>query len=395
MRGDRFQGISMYVHATHALLVLAALIAPAVAVMIGAQTHIGQVISVVLLSLLVATGGALGIALDFIPWHSLLRPFSTRNRRVILSVTVVIAAFFLLLLLSATDNGISVAALPMALALRSISGGSFWSGIARMFTVSVACGVLLCGVVLTTGQLWEPLALALVIALLFAFGLLGQDSIYTLAIELDDLRTLEADRAVASERQRLAGDLHDIQGQHLGLITVEAELVTKLLAIGDAPGAASHARRLQTVAADALGELHRVVHDTRAVSLDQEVTNAAGVLQAAGITVSVEMSEINRLPAPSDRLLGLTVRESITNILKHSRARNCTIRVAAETRHDQEGVALTVVDSGPAAHNSVHASGTGLAMLRERYREVGGEIAILFAHGATLTAWIPAPKEFQ
>ncbi|WP_232547487.1 sensor histidine kinase [Propioniciclava soli] len=387
VKRDRFRGIASYVHASHAILALAALLGPIAAMSLQPSAHIGPAIGVGALACVVALGGAIAVAIDFAPWHRLTRPFAAPRRRMLLDVVVTLAALAILLLLPAVNGGVSIAAIPMAWALRAIAGGSFWSGIARMFVVAVACGLVAGITALATGLVWEPLSL--VVALLFAFGVLGQDSIYSLAIELDDLRALEADRAVATERKRLAGDLHDIQGQHLSLITVEAELVTRLIAAGDTSGATTHARRLQGIAAEALDELHRVVQDTRAVSLEQEVTNAARVLQAAGITVTLDMVDIGPLPEAADRLLGLTVREAITNILKHSRTRDCTIRVAFDTRTGIEGVALSVTDSGPSALHTVRASGTGLTMLRERCREAGGDFAFVAGSGAKLTAWLP------
>lgn len=387
VKGDRIRGIATYVHTSHALLALAALAGPIAAVALQPSAHRGAAIGVGLLAGVVAVGGEVAIATDFAPWHRFLRSFAAPRRRLLLNIVVALAALTILLLVPAANSGVSIAAIPMTWALRAIAGGSFWSGLARMFTVAVACGVVTGITALATGMVWEPLNL--VVALLFAFGVLGQDSIYSLVIELDDLRTLEADRAVETERKRLAGDLHDIQGQHLSLITVEAELVTRLLAAGDACGATSHARRLQDIATDALDELHRVVHDTRAVSLEQEVTNAARVLQSAGIAVTLDMAGIGPLPGAADRLLGLSVREAITNILKHSRTRDCAICVAAETRAGAAGVALSITDSGPSALQGVRARGNGLAMLHERYREAGGEFAFIADSGASLAAWLP------
>lgn len=388
---DNLRGIATYVHSSHALVALAALAGPITVLALEPAAEIGPAIGIGLLAALVATGGGVLVALDFVPWHPTTRPFAAPRRRTLLGVAVVAAALAIMLLLPAPDGLVSIAALPLAWALRGISGGSFWSGSTRMFTVAAAAGVVTGVASLATGQAWEPLTL--VVALILAFGVLGQDSLYALAIELDDLRTLEADRAVATERKRLAGDLHDIQGQHLGLITVEAELVTMLIAAGDSDGAATHARRLQGVAAEALDELHRVVHDTRAVSFAQEIANAARVLESAGIDVTRSVADIDALPESTDRLLGLTVREAITNILKHSRTRDCVIRVARESREGTPGVVLEVTDSGPAAaqagSQTARAGGSGLSMLEERYRDAGGEFTFAWGSGATLRAWAP------
>ncbi|WP_128763724.1 sensor histidine kinase, partial [Micromonospora sp. MW-13] len=344
----------------------------------------------VVLSAVVAALGSVLVAVDLALSHRLVRAVAGRSRRVSLGVLVLAAALAVVILLPDTGSAVSIAAIPLAWALRAIAGGSFWSGIARLFGATAFCAIITAALATGTGAEWNRLTLG--VAALLALGVLGQDSIYTLAIELDDLRGLEAERAVATERKRFAGDLHDIQGQHLGLITVEAELVTRLIATERYGAAAQHAQRVQTIAADALDELHRVVHAYREVTLTEEIANAARVLEAASITVTRTVKHIGQLTGEQDRLLGLTVREAITNILKHTRAASCIIDVTASTRGGRDGVQLVVSDSGPAALHIVRSPGTGLATLRERYRAAGGEFSFVATNGATLTAWLPVEE---
>ncbi len=388
---DRFRAITVYVRATHAVLAAASAVAPVIALLLVPPPVVTSV-AVVVLGAIVATGGAVLASPGFAPAGPLVRAFASGPRRAALGVLVVAAAVSLVVVLPETGGQVSLAAAPMAWALRAICDGSFWSGIVRVAGATALAGLVVALVAAAAGTGWNPLTLG--VAALLALGVLGQDAIYLLAIELDDLRELEAERAVRTERKRFAGDLHDIQGQHLGLIAVEAVIVGRLIAAGRTDEAARHAARVQEVATAALDELHRVVHAYREVSLDAEIANAARVLEAAGIAADARAGEPAALPASHDRLLGLTVREAVTNVLKHTRAESCRIETGPTERDGRRGVRLTVVDSGPsAAVPTPGPAGTGLAALRERFAGLGGRLDFSASEtGATLDAWLPIPE---
>ena len=256
-------------------------------------------------------------------------------------------------------------------------------------TVSIGLASLLIYTVI--GDEWEPLVL--VIAALLALGILGQDSIYILAIQLDDLRTREAERAIITERQRFASDLHDIQGQHLSLITVESELVMRLIERAEYSAAVHHADRIHSITIEALDEMHRVVYANREVHLDDEITNAIRVLRSAGISVNRDTKHVQDLSNEVDNLLGLTVRESITNILKHTQAQTCLISTQQERRNGKEGIVLIVADSGNklTSTSADVNSGTGLKTLTERYHRLGGTLYFMIQdNGSRLTGWLPS-----
>ncbi|MFG3421077.1 sensor histidine kinase [Micromonospora sp. NPDC048063] len=392
--GDRFRAIASYVHATHVILVLGTVTAPAVAFVVEPRPPI--VVSLAMLSaVLVGIGASLLVAAEFVPHHRFTRWLRNPRARAWASAGALASALAVAALVPVTGHPVTAAAVPLAWALRAVSGGSFWSGIIRLLVATIASGLVMFAVDTASGHDWEPLTL--IVAALLALGLLGQDSIYALAIELDDLRSREAERAVITERKRFAGDLHDIQGQHLGLITVEAELVSRLIERGEYLAAAQHAERVQAITLDALEEMHRVVHANREVRLDEEIANAVRVLLAAGITAQRDTTGISGIDDETDRLLGLTVREAITNILKHTRASTCTITTRQEHRSGRSGVALIVTDSGPSSAPSASVfssapheqSGTGLQTLCERYRGLDGELEFAADDGGRLVGWLP------
>ena len=185
--------------------------------------------------------------------------------------------------------------------------------------------------------------------------------------------------AVAEERTRIARDLHDTLGQSLSVIALKSELAARL--VEDDPGRArSEMEDVQRVARESLTSVRETIGGYRRASLATELAGARSALAAAGIDGRVEPSP-EGLPATADAILGWAVREGVTNILRHARARTAEIRVetepttvAVEISNDRR------VDDGADAHAPTSAgaptsgAGTGLIGLRERVAAVGGEV---------------------
>jgi two-component system sensor histidine kinase DesK len=74
-----------------------------------------------------------------------------------------------------------------------------------------------------------------------------------------------------------------------------------------------------------------------------------------------------------DAVLAWTVREGVTNVIRHSHAHHCTIRVICAG----ESVCAEVVDDGARRGRqqaTMDAVGSGLAGLGERVRACGGQV---------------------
>ena len=78
------------------------------------------------------------------------------------------------------------------------------------------------------------------------------------------------------------------------------------------------------------------------------------------------------LPPAIDAALAWTVREGVTNVIRHSRARRCRIHLTRE--HGMIG-AEVLSDGGPREHvEGAARPGLGLAGLRERVSALGGRM---------------------
>ena len=187
--------------------------------------------------------------------------------------------------------------------------------------------------------------------------------------------------AAVAERERIARDLHDLLGHTLSLITIKAELAAKLAARGDSR-AEQEIREVERISRGALREIREAVTGLRRADLDTELANARLACEAVGVSFSVDRSAFD--PSPDrEAVLALCLREAITNVVRHAAAGRCRASLAREGRW----IRLTVEDDGRGG--SVR-EGAGLAGMRERVEQAGGEMTIETARGVTLTVRIPA-----
>lgn len=171
--------------------------------------------------------------------------------------------------------------------------------------------------------------------------------------------------SVAAERERIARDLHDILGHSLTAISIKAGLAARLVDL-DPAAAKVQIAEIEQVSRQALADVRTTASGMQQVRLATEIASARSVLLAAGI----ESRMPSALPPLSDdvsELMGYVVRESVTNVVRHSRAGVCTIVVRAS--------AVEVRDDGRGIPPAVH-SGSGLVGLRSRVESAGGTLTV-------------------
>ncbi|MEU4619663.1 histidine kinase [Actinoplanes sp. NPDC023801] len=176
----------------------------------------------------------------------------------------------------------------------------------------------------------------------------------------------EARLAVTEERLRFARDLHDLVGHSLSVIAVKSELAGKLTAI-DAGRAAGQMAEVRALAQDSLRQIREAVRGYRILDLVSEVASVQAILEADGVRCKVDLPAATVAPEAAGPFAWV-VRESATNILRHSTATWCTMTLRAA---DGSAV-LEVVNDGVGA--TAEPGGTGLAGLAERLSAVGGSL---------------------
>lgn len=189
--------------------------------------------------------------------------------------------------------------------------------------------------------------------------------------------------AVANERLRIARELHDVLGHTLSVMALRADVAAYEIA-RDPAAAESEMRRVAELAREALSDVRAVVAGVRATSLAEEWARAQEVLRAAGIAVSATGIGLPLSPS-EERTLAYVVREAVTNVLKHARARNLRLEIA---RQPDGGIALTVEDDGRGA--PLLQPGHGLVGMSERVAELDGELEVDAEDGFRLRVRLPA-----
>ncbi|GAA4617639.1 sensor histidine kinase [Actinoallomurus liliacearum] len=192
-----------------------------------------------------------------------------------------------------------------------------------------------------------------------------------LIAQLQEARGEVARLAANEERLRIARDLHDLLGHTLSLIVLKSEVAVRI-ADRDPARSLGEMKDIETVARQALTDVRAAVSGYRRRDLAEELDNARGVLVAAEIEPAISTSG-TPLPDGVDDLFAWAVREGVTNIVRHSRARTADISV---TRVGADAV-LQISDdgAGPAADGgSPGVGGNGLTGLGERVALAGGSV---------------------
>ena len=196
---------------------------------------------------------------------------------------------------------------------------------------------------------------------------------------LAETRAELARLAAENERIRIARDLHDLLGHSLTTITVKAGLARRLGA-ADPEGAVAQITEVEDLCRRVLADVRAAVSGYREVTLASELARGRELLRASGITADLPTATEVADPAHQE-LFGWAVREGLTNVIRHSRARSCTVRVSASS--------VEIVDDG---QGSTASAGNGLSGLRERAAAAGGDIDAGPAQptGWRLRVWVPA-----
>ncbi|WP_020573233.1 sensor histidine kinase [Actinopolymorpha alba] len=172
---------------------------------------------------------------------------------------------------------------------------------------------------------------------------------------------------MTNERLRFSRDLHDILGHSLTVITVKAELAGQL--VQRAPDRAlAEINDVERLAPEALADVRATVEGYRGASLAAEISRARRALTAAGIASTLPNS-MDEVSGPQREVFGWVIREGVTNVLRHSKARVCHVRLTPTS--------VEVTDDGigaGATGRPEFRDGHGLNGLRERVAAIGGTL---------------------
>jgi two-component system, NarL family, sensor histidine kinase DesK len=184
-----------------------------------------------------------------------------------------------------------------------------------------------------------------------------------------------AQLAIVRERVRFSRDLHDLLGYSLSAITLKAELARRLVSAN--PGRSrDEIAELLDIARQALADVRTVSSGYRNISLSKEAASVASLLTTAGIDTQVEIN-CGPLDDQVDTVLATVVRESVTNMLRHSYARACSI----EAREEGDVIVLRMLNDGVPRNAATGRRGGGLENLAARLEAIGGRLTATIRDG--------------
>jgi len=185
----------------------------------------------------------------------------------------------------------------------------------------------------------------------------------------------QAEQAAATERTRIARELHDIVAHHLSVIVLQA-------AGARASGKAAEAtlEKIENSGRQALAETRRLLGVLRDTSQETGLAPQPGIGELDALTASVRAAGLPvnlvidgdhaAVPAAVDVSVYRIVQESLTNVLKHAGHARADVTIGCA----DEAVTIEITDDGTREPgNRVPAGGHGLAGMRERAAIFGGE----------------------
>jgi len=246
----------------------------------------------------------------------------------------------------------------VALGMMVVGGRITALGITGLAATALWFGFLLDG--WDEDDVWLP-------AIIFSISFMMAAFASTLASMNQLRRTQDRLQAMAAERERgrMARDIHDILGHSLTVITVKSELAARLID-ADPGRAKAEVAEIEQLARGALADVRTTVAGSRAVTLSGELVAARAALDAAGIDADLPRAT-DAVPPAHRELAAWVVREGVTNVVRHSGAHRCAVRL------DEHAIEVADDGVGPATSGF---SSTGLAGLRERVESAGGRLRI-------------------
>src|SRR5436190_1053573 len=217
-----------------------------------------------------------------------------------------------------------------------------------------------------------------------------------LAVDLSERIARDSLRRVVEaqelERRRLARELHDETGQAFTSILLGLKALEERM---EDPGARAAVEELRGLVVSTLQDVRRLAVELRPSALDDFGLVAAlerlteSFAQQTGIAVDFQTALADeRLPAEVETALYRIVQESLTNVVKHARARRVSILLARKN-----GAVKAVVEDDGRGFDPAEETedGFGLVGMRERLALLGGRLEVESGRdaGTTIAAEVP------
>jgi signal transduction histidine kinase len=206
------------------------------------------------------------------------------------------------------------------------------------------------------------------------------------------LRRLSARLMIAQdeERRRIARDLHDGIGQELAAAKI---MLDTMLQQTWERGQDKYIGEASETVERAIRQVRSMSHLLHPPLLDEAGLCSAlrwfldGMTERTGIqtTLDLQPGDFPRVAPQLERAIFRIVQEALTNVFRHSHARSAAVTLL----HKDNNFLLTVKDDGKGVTEETEqllpgSIGVGIGSMRERAREMGGQLRIINANPGTI-----------
>ena len=219
-----------------------------------------------------------------------------------------------------------------------------------------------------------------------------------LAIQLNEFAEQSRQAAVLEERNRLARDIHDTLAQGFTGVIVQLEALEDAIACCRRKEANEHLRRAGDLARQSLNEARRSVHALRPQALQRgnfwEALKGIVKNTTAGTALHTTFNlrgKLRNLPQYWQENLLHIGQEALTNSLKYAHPRNFETRLIFNTKE----LRLELRDDGDGFKVKARHDGFGLAGMRERVEQMGGNLTISSRRGKGTKIAVTVPYNLE
>ena len=219
-----------------------------------------------------------------------------------------------------------------------------------------------------------------------------------LAIQLNEFAEQSRQAAVLEERNRLARDIHDTLAQGFTGVIVQLEALEDAIACCRRKEANQHLRSAGELARQSLNEARRSVHALRPQALQRgnfwEALKGIVKNTTAGTALHTTFNlrgKLRNLPQYWQENLLHIGQEALTNSLKYAHPRNFETRLIFNTKE----LRLELRDDGDGFKVKARRDGFGLAGMRERVQQMGGNLTISSARGKGTKIAVTVPYNLE
>jgi len=198
--------------------------------------------------------------------------------------------------------------------------------------------------------------------------------------QLKDKRALSVKiiEAQEEERKRIAREIHDGPAQAMANVLLKSELCEKLIT-KDIEQAKVELKNLKNIVQQSLKEVRKIIYDLRPSALDDLGLIPAlsryikNFSEETGIFVDFSvLSNYKRLSPEIEITCFRVVQEALTNIKKHSKAKNASVKFEFGMRF----ISIIIKDDGIGFDKENIGQGYGLMGMRERVEILNGKFEI-------------------